>query len=99
MKKDPYKIILHPYTTEKTMNQMQKPTAKELPDGNKNLNKLHFVVSKNATKPEIKKAIEELLGAKITKINTKITNRGKIAIVRFAKDYSAEELGSRIGVF
>ena len=46
---DPYKIIKCPLSTEKSIRLMEKE------------NKLIFVVDLKANKPEIKKAIEELL--------------------------------------
>ena len=58
---DPYKIIFHPYVTEKTMNIMEKN------------NSLEFVVRRNANKKQIKIAIEKMFEAKIKDINTKIT--------------------------
>jgi large subunit ribosomal protein L23 len=84
---DPYDIIKHPYVTEKTMFQMERE------------NKLEFIVRRTATKDDIRRAIEKLFEAKVSFINTKITRRGKKAIVKFHPDYKAEEIGMRIGVF
>lgn len=84
---DPYNIIFHPYVTEKTMNLMEKNNA------------LEFVVRRNASKKEIKIAIEQLFDVKIQNINTKIMKDGKHAIVRFTPEYNAEDIGMRIGVF
>lgn len=84
----PYKVILHPFVTEKTMAAMDKE------------NKLEFVVHREATKPQIKYAIEELFDARVLNVNTKITTDGrKHAIVRFHPDTNAEDVGMRIGVF
>ena len=83
---NPHDIILHPFVTEKTMAL-----------GNEN--KLEFVVKRTSNKKEIKKAIENLLDAKVEKVNTMILKDGKHAIVKFTKDYSAEDIGMRIGVF
>lgn len=84
---DLYDIIKHPFVTEKTMFQMERE------------NKLEFVVKRSASKSDIKTAVEKLLEAKVESINTKITKKGKRAVVKFTKDYKAEELGMRIGVF
>jgi len=82
-----HRILLHAYVTERTM------------DGMENQNKLQFVVDRRATRAEIKAAVEELYKAKVVKVNTRIARHGKIATVRFDKEYSAEDIGSRAGVF
>jgi large subunit ribosomal protein L23 len=84
---DPYDIILHPFVTEKTMNLMEKNNA------------LEFVVRRNASKKTIKKAVEELFEVKLANVNTKITKNGKHAIVTFAPEVKAEDIGMRIGIF
>ncbi|HEC86583.1 MAG: 50S ribosomal protein L23 [Thermoplasmata archaeon] len=84
---DPYEIIYHPHVTEKTMDLMEKNNA------------LEFVVKRNATKKQIKNAIEKMFEVKVKKVNTKITKNGKHAIVMFPPEYKAEEIGMRIGVF
>ncbi len=83
----PHEIIFHPYVTEKTMMEMEEE------------NKLEFIVDLNATKPQILHAAEELFDAEIEKVNTRIDKNGKRAIVKFDEEYSAEEIGMRIGVF
>lgn len=83
---NPHDIILHPFVTEKTMAL-----------GNEN--KLEFVVKRNCNKKQIKEAIEKLLEARVEKVNTMILKDGKHAIVKFTKEYSAEDIGMRIGVF
>ena len=84
---NPYDVVLHPVVTEKTMFNMD------------NHNTLEFVVKIDASKPEIKRVIEELFTVKVHKITTRITKDGKRAIVRFPEDVSAEDIGTRIGVF
>lgn len=88
-------IILHPYVTEKTMNAMSGTPVQDLKDGNK----LEFVVRKDATKLDIRKAFEERFEAKVAKINIKIMKDGKHAIIKLKPEYSAEEIGMRIGIF
>jgi large subunit ribosomal protein L23 len=83
----PHTILLHPYVTEKTLNLME------------NHNALMFVVKEGATKPDIKKAFEELFEVRVEKINVKHTRFGKQAIIKLTKDYSAEDVGMRIGIF
>jgi large subunit ribosomal protein L23 len=84
---NPYEVIYHPFVTEKAMNLMDKE------------NKLVFVVRRTAGKHDIKKAVEKLFECKVVEVNTVITKKGKRAIVKFHKDYKAEEIGMRIGVF
>jgi large subunit ribosomal protein L23 len=88
-------IILHPYVTEKTMNAMSGTPNQNLTDGNK----LEFVVRMDATKLDIRKAFEERFQAKVEKINVKMMNDGKHAIIKLKAGYSAEEIGMRIGIF
>jgi len=84
----PYEVILHPFVTEKTMASMEKD------------NKLEFVVRRDASKPAIKKAVEQMFDAKVADVNTKIGTDGqKHAIVRFADGTKAEDIGTRIGIF
>jgi len=88
-------IILHPYVTEKTMNAMSGTPTQDLKDGNR----LEFVVRKDATKLDVKKAFEEKFQAKVAKINIKLMKDGKHAIIKLKEGYSAEEIGMRIGIF
>ncbi len=84
---DPYKIIFHPSVTEKTMMIMDKN------------NSLEFIVRREASKPQIKAAIEKLFDCEVETVNTRITKQGKRAIVKFGGETSAEDIGMRIGVF
>jgi len=87
MSKDPYSVVMHPYVTEKTMDLMEQQ------------NKLEFVVARTANKKDIKLAVQELFEIKIDQVRTFIAKDGKHAIVKLNKDYSAEDVGMRIGVF
>jgi large subunit ribosomal protein L23 len=84
---NPYDIVFHPVVTEKTMFNMD------------NNNTLEFLVAIWASKPEITKAIEELFTVKVAKVTTRITKDGKRAVVKFGEGVSAEDIGTRIGVF
>ena len=84
---DPYDILYHPYVTEKTMNLMEKKNA------------LEFIVKRKADKKQIKKAVEKMFEVEVKDVNTKITKKGKHAIVTFTPEYNAEDIGMRIGVF
>ena len=84
----PYDVIIHPFVTEKTMAAMERE------------NKLEFLVRRTASKPAIKKAIEQLFDAKVDSVNIKIGRDGqKHAIVKFGEGTKAEDVGTRIGIF
>ena len=84
---DPFEIILHPYVTEKTMNQMDRYNA------------LEFVVKRDANKIQIKNSVEKLFDVKVKNVNTKITKKGKHALVVFMPEVKAEDIGMRLGIF
>ena len=54
---NPHDIIIKPIVTEQSMADMAE-------------NKYTFVVSKNANKTEIKKAVEAIFGVNVEKVNT-----------------------------
>ena len=91
----PHDVLLHPYVTEKTLNMLQGTPAQELKDGNR----LEFLVRREATKDSIKAAFEELFQVKVEKVNTYVRKDGKHAIIKLKPEFSAEEIGMRIGVF
>jgi large subunit ribosomal protein L23 len=84
---EPYRIIYHPWVTEKTQRQMEEE------------NKLEFIVNRRADKKQIKKAVETLYEVKVAKVNTRIAKEGKHATIKLAKPYKADEIATRIGVF
>ena len=68
-------IILRPIITEKSMNLgAEKRYA--------------FAVAKDATKPEIASAVEELFGVKVASVNT-INMKKKLRRVRYVAGYTA----------
>jgi large subunit ribosomal protein L23 len=85
---DPYAIVLHPVYKEKTMLMRDNPKE----------NKLEFMVDMKATRTEVKKALEKMLDVKVETVKIRITNNGKRAVVKFAKGYSAEDIGVRLGI-
>ncbi|BAB59472.1 ribosomal protein large subunit L25 [Thermoplasma volcanium GSS1] len=80
-------VILSPVSTEKTALLAEKE------------NKLTLIVDRKATKEDIKREVESRFSVKVEGINILITKKGKKAIVKLAKEYSAEEIAERIGVF
>ena len=62
-------------------------------------NKITFIVDIRATKRDIKRAVEELYGVKVQKVNTLITPRGeKKAYVKLAPKYKAADLAVELGI-
>ena len=62
-------------------------------------NTLTLIVRREATKHQIKKAVEEIYGVKVEKVRTLITPRGeKKAYVKLSKEHKASELATRLGL-
>ena len=84
---DPFSIVKHPVSTEKAVRLMEKD------------NKLTFVVNRKASKPEIKKALEQIYKIKILNVNTVLTSKGiKKAYVKLHKDTIALDIATQIGI-
>jgi large subunit ribosomal protein L23 len=79
-------LIVAPYVTEKTFNQIEKE------------NKLAFIVSENASKKQILEAIRILYEAEGIDVNTIRTIRGKKAFVRFKAAEGARDLATKLGL-
>ena len=94
---DPFEIILMPWITEKTLE------ARRVADPDigyvQNNNRIEFIVHREATKRQIKQAVEELFEVKVAKVNPRITITGKHASVRLAEGYDAEEAALKLGAF
>ena len=84
---DPYKVIKHPLSTEKSIRLMESE------------NKLIFVVDEKATKEDIKNAIEKVFKVKVVKINTFNTqNSEKRAYVKFSQETPAIDIATQLGL-
>ena len=79
-------LIIAPYVTEKTFNQIEKE------------NKLAFIVAEKATKKQIIDAISILYEANIEEVNTTRTVRGKKAFVKFKTPEGARDLATRLAL-
>lgn len=79
-------IILAPYVTEKTFNQIERE------------NKLSFKVSEHASKREIIDAIRILYEAEAAEVNTARTIQGKKAFVTFKAPEGARDLATKLGL-
>ncbi|HEU12903.1 MAG: 50S ribosomal protein L23 [Thermoplasmata archaeon] len=82
-----YEIIIKPYVTEKAMILIEKE------------NKLTFIVRRDATRKQVKWAVERIFNVKVDKINMLITREGKKAVVKLKPEYRADEIAVRIGIF
>ena len=80
------KIILNPYTTEKTFELVE--TEK----------KICFIVERTASKVAIKNAINTLYEQKAISVNTARTVYGKKAFAEFESVDIARELATKIGM-
>ncbi len=85
--KSPYDILLKPFVTEKSMLQIERD------------NKIWFIVNEKATRDEIRTAVEEISDMKVANVNILRDKEGKKAVVRISKDFSAEELATKLGIF
>jgi large subunit ribosomal protein L23 len=82
-----WKVILYPHLAEKSMNLVEAE------------NKLVFMVSRKATKKEIKQDVENSFNVKVDSVNVEITPKGgKRAYVRLGPQDSASDIASRLGM-
>jgi large subunit ribosomal protein L23 len=84
---NPHEVILAVVRTQKAVSLIEKE------------NKLTFIVRLEATKEDVKRAVEKLYGVKVEKVNTLITPRGeKKAYVKLKPEYKASELAFKLGI-
>lgn len=79
--------ILYPMTNEKAIGLIELQ------------NTLTFVVEIKATKPQIKKDVEDLFEVKVASVNTLITPTGiKKAYVRLKEGFKADDVASKLKI-
>ena len=84
---DSFKTIRYPVMTEVTSRLLETE------------NKLVFMVNKNATKRDIKMAVEELYDVAVDQVNSTITSDGeKKAFVRLSSEYKATDVAIKLGI-
>ncbi|MFA6461620.1 MAG: 50S ribosomal protein L23 [Candidatus Woesearchaeota archaeon] len=84
---DPYAILKHPISTEKSIRQVEYD------------NKLVFVVDNKATKAQVKKAIETLFKVRVIKVNLQNSITGKKkAYIKLGKEHLASDIGADLGM-
>ena len=80
-------VVKFPLLSEKAVDLIEKE------------NKLVFVVERNSTKKEIKKAVEELYKVKVESVKTAINMRGqKRAFVKLNKKNNAGDLAVKLNI-
>ncbi len=84
---DPYDIIKFPLSTEKSIRQIEFE------------NKLVFVVDRKATKPLVKKAVEELFKVRVVAVNIHNSIQGqKRAYVKLSAGNVAADVSADLGL-
>ena len=84
---DPYKILKHPYLTEKSIGLVEKE------------NKIVFIVNRKADKKQIREAFEKIFEVKVEKINTEITAKGeKKAYIKLKPEFKAIDVATKLGM-
>jgi large subunit ribosomal protein L23 len=84
---DPYKILLYPHLTEKSIGLIEKE------------NKIVFIVNRKADKKQIKEAFEKLFEVKVDKVNTLITRKGeKKAFIKINPKFKASDIAAKLGI-
>lgn len=82
----PASIVKYPVSSEKAIRLMEAE------------NKLVFVVDNASSKPEIRKAVEELFKAKVVDVHTLNVKGQKRAYVRFAPENPAIDIATGLGL-
>jgi len=84
---DPYRVIKHPSSTEKSIRLMESE------------NTLIFIVDAKADEKDIKKAVEKIFNAKVERVNTFVSTKGsKKAYVRFSDETPAIDIATQMGL-
>jgi len=83
---DPYKIVKHPLSTEKSIRLMESQ------------NKLVFVVDLDADKEMIKKAVEEMFKVEVDSVNTFVRKGEKRAYIKFSEKNLAIDIATQLGL-
>ncbi|MBI2676311.1 MAG: 50S ribosomal protein L23 [Candidatus Aenigmarchaeota archaeon] len=83
---DPWKIIAHPHLAEKSVNMIEGQ------------NKLVFMVSRHATKGQVKRAVEKAFEIKVAGVRTVITFSGKKKAYVSLKEGQAADIATRLGM-
>lgn len=84
---NPYEVVLYPIMTEVASRILEAE------------NKLVFAVNLKASKPDIKRAVEELYEVQVEKVTVMITSKGeKKAYVKLHPDFKAVDVAIKLGI-
>lgn len=84
---DPWKILHHPYMTEKSISLVERA------------NTVVFVVNRKSNKKHIKEAFEKVFEVKVARVNTEITLKGeKKAYIKLKPEYKAADVAVKLGI-
>jgi len=85
--KDPHRVLIHPQVTEKAVRLIETE------------NKLVFIVARDASRADVKRAVEILFDVKVEDVKTEIMPNGrKRAYVKLAPEFMADEIAAKLGV-
>lgn len=85
--KDPHKVLLHPQMSEKAVKLIESE------------NKLTFIVARDATRVDVKRAVEMLFEVKVEDVRIEVLPDGrKRAYVKLAPEFMADEIATKLGV-
>jgi len=84
---DPWKILMYPHMTEKSVGMIESE------------NKIVFIVDRKSDKHKIKDAFEKAFGVKVDKVNTEITMKGvKKAYIKLKPENKAIDVAVKLGI-
>ncbi|TEU10968.1 50S ribosomal protein L23 [Candidatus Bathyarchaeota archaeon] len=84
---NPHDVILYPLMTERSVYMIE------------NENKLVFIVHFKANKHDVSRAVHDLYGVDVERVNTLITRKNtKKAFVKLTGEYDASDLAIRLGI-
>ncbi len=84
---DPFNILKYPLSTEKAVRQMEAD------------NKLIFIVMRDASKKQIKWAVQKAFKAKVQAVNTVIMHNGKKkAYIKLSPETPVSEITTQLGL-
>jgi len=85
--KEIQEVIKHPLVSEDAVTLIEAE------------NKITFIVDADASKHDIRRAVEELYEVRVDRVNCVVTPEGrKKAYVKLAADYKAADLAVRLGI-
>lgn len=82
-----FSVLIRPLQTEKALSLIDTE------------NTLVFIVRRDASKHDIKRAVESVFDVKVERVRTLVTSRGeKKAYVKLAPEYKASDIATALGL-